>query len=184
MKPRTLYTLRRLAMAPFWRKFHHDGKISPGWWGWGVPTAHPPPFTLSTITHKVVVVYAPAERADTLPLFLLYPYMYSGWGKLSNIPWELSINMKDGWTQRESKKSKEKVVVEFTNARERLVLCRLNNDSYTYTVTVSHRIPPGLLLPWADIHTVPYTAKLGVFCLWLVFYILKDGAEQRVLNDL
>jgi hypothetical protein len=35
-----------------------------------------PPFTLSTITSKVVV-YAPAERADTLPLFLLYPYMYS-----------------------------------------------------------------------------------------------------------
>ncbi len=24
-----------------------------------------------------VVVYAPAERALTLPLFLLYPYMYS-----------------------------------------------------------------------------------------------------------
>jgi hypothetical protein len=24
-----------------------------------------------------VVVYTPAERADTLPLFLLYPYMYS-----------------------------------------------------------------------------------------------------------
>jgi hypothetical protein len=35
-----------------------------------------PPFTLSTITSKVVV-YAPAERADALPLFLLYPYMYS-----------------------------------------------------------------------------------------------------------
>jgi hypothetical protein len=35
-----------------------------------------PPFTLSTITYEVVV-YAPAERADTLPLFLLYPYMYS-----------------------------------------------------------------------------------------------------------
>ncbi len=29
-----------------------------------------------TITYKVVV-FAPAERADTLPLFLLYPYMYS-----------------------------------------------------------------------------------------------------------
>jgi hypothetical protein len=29
-----------------------------------------------TIMYKVVV-YAPAERADTLPLFLLYPYMYS-----------------------------------------------------------------------------------------------------------
>ncbi len=36
----------------------------------------PPPFILSTITHKVVV-YAIAERADTLPLFQLYVYMYS-----------------------------------------------------------------------------------------------------------
>jgi hypothetical protein len=30
------------------------------------------PFTISTIIYKVVV-YAPAEKADTLPLFLLYP---------------------------------------------------------------------------------------------------------------
>jgi hypothetical protein len=37
--------------------------------------ASPPPFPLSTITSKVVVC-APAERADTLLLFLLYPYMY------------------------------------------------------------------------------------------------------------
>jgi hypothetical protein len=29
--------------------------------------------TLPTITSKFVV-YAPAERTDTLPLFLLYPY--------------------------------------------------------------------------------------------------------------
>ncbi len=37
-----------------------------------------PPLTLSliVITYKVVV-YAPAERADTLPLFHLYPIMYS-----------------------------------------------------------------------------------------------------------
>ncbi len=33
-------------------------------------------YIYSTITYKVVV-YAPAEWADTLPLFLLYPYMYS-----------------------------------------------------------------------------------------------------------
>ena len=33
-------------------------------------------FTLSTITYKVVV-YTPAEREDTLPLFLLHLYMYS-----------------------------------------------------------------------------------------------------------
>ncbi len=38
--------------------------------------ASPPPFIISTITYKVVV-YAPAERADTLLLFLLYPSLYS-----------------------------------------------------------------------------------------------------------
>jgi hypothetical protein len=32
--------------------------------------------TLSTISSKVLV-YAPAERADTLPLFILYSYIYS-----------------------------------------------------------------------------------------------------------
>ncbi len=31
---------------------------------------------ISTITYKVEV-YAPAERPDTFPLFLLYLYMYS-----------------------------------------------------------------------------------------------------------
>ncbi len=28
----------RLAMATFWRTFHHDGKFSPAWWGGGVHT--------------------------------------------------------------------------------------------------------------------------------------------------
>jgi hypothetical protein len=32
--------------------------------------AHPSPFTISTITYKVEV-YAPAETAGTIPLFLL-----------------------------------------------------------------------------------------------------------------
>ncbi len=31
-----------------------------------------------------VVVYAPAERADTLPIFLLYPFMYSV-GRLTGV---------------------------------------------------------------------------------------------------
>jgi hypothetical protein len=35
-----------------------------------------PFFYISTFTYKVVVC-APAERTDTLPLFLLCPYMYS-----------------------------------------------------------------------------------------------------------
>jgi hypothetical protein len=39
------------------------------------PGARPTPYTLSTIMSKVVV-YAPAERADTFPLFLLFSYMY------------------------------------------------------------------------------------------------------------
>ncbi len=34
-----------------------------------------PPFTLSTITYKAEV-YASANRAETFPLFLLYPYMH------------------------------------------------------------------------------------------------------------
>jgi hypothetical protein len=38
--------------------------------------ARPPPLTLSTIA-STVEVYVPAERADALPQFLLYPYMYS-----------------------------------------------------------------------------------------------------------
>jgi hypothetical protein len=41
-------------MANFWRTFHHDGKICPGWWWWG-GGARPPPFTLFTLLYKVVV---------------------------------------------------------------------------------------------------------------------------------
>jgi hypothetical protein len=42
----------------------------------GVGGARPSPLTKPTITYKFVV-YARAERADTLPLFLLYHFMYS-----------------------------------------------------------------------------------------------------------
>ncbi len=44
--------------------------------GGGGARLPPPPITISTIMYKVVV-YAPSQRADTFPLFLLYPYMYS-----------------------------------------------------------------------------------------------------------
>jgi hypothetical protein len=44
--------------------------------GGGCKTNPISPFTLFTITCKVAVD-VPAERADTLPLFHLYPYMYS-----------------------------------------------------------------------------------------------------------
>ncbi len=67
----TPQSTHRVAMADFWSTVHHDGKISPGCWGWG-EGARPSPFTLFTITNNVAV-YAPAERADTLPVFHLYP---------------------------------------------------------------------------------------------------------------
>jgi hypothetical protein len=44
--------------------------------GEGGGGARPLPFTISTNTYQVVV-YAQAERADALSLFLLYPCMYS-----------------------------------------------------------------------------------------------------------
>jgi hypothetical protein len=39
------------------------------------PGERAPPLTLSTVMSKVVV-YAPAEGADTLLLFLLYPFLF------------------------------------------------------------------------------------------------------------
>jgi hypothetical protein len=52
----------------FLRTFHQKNSL--GWWALRVHS--PSPFTLFTITNKVSV-YAPAERAGTLPLFHLYP---------------------------------------------------------------------------------------------------------------
>jgi hypothetical protein len=55
------HRVHRVATAAFWRTFSDEGKIGPGWWGWG---------GAFTITSKVAV-YAPAEWADTLTLFHL-----------------------------------------------------------------------------------------------------------------
>ncbi len=55
----TAQSTHRVATATFWRTFHHDGKISPAWWGWG-GGARSPSFIISTITYKVVQVHAPA----------------------------------------------------------------------------------------------------------------------------
>jgi hypothetical protein len=55
--------------------FHHVGKISPAWFGWG--GARPSPFTLSTIKQSCSVRSSREGRCCDLPLFLLYPYMHS-----------------------------------------------------------------------------------------------------------
>ncbi len=62
------HRVRRVATATFWRTFHHEGKIRSVWWRWGRHA--PTPFY--NFCH-----HAPAEREDTLPLFLLYHYMHS-----------------------------------------------------------------------------------------------------------
>ncbi len=51
---------------------------------------------ISTITYKVVV-YAPTERADKLPLFLLYSYMYSEMSS-STIPHSTSFKHMEKYT--------------------------------------------------------------------------------------
>jgi hypothetical protein len=54
-----------VAMATFWRTFHQDGKISPGWWSWG--GSHPPPFThLPSRTKVVVYAFSWADRYTPL----------------------------------------------------------------------------------------------------------------------
>ena len=66
----SVHRVHRVATAAFWHTFSHEGKICPGWKGWGVHAHPPPPFITFTITSKVAV-YAPAEWADTLTLFHL-----------------------------------------------------------------------------------------------------------------
>ncbi len=60
--------------------------------------ARPPPFIISTIMYKVVM-YAPAERENTLPLFLLYPFLYS-------VVWTQREDEKEEWEQREDEESR------------------------------------------------------------------------------
>ncbi len=77
-----------MAKATFLRTFHHDGKFSSGWREWEHAQ---PPFTIFTITYKVAV-YAPAESADTLPLFHLYPFVYSVLQSLPSCPAVCSLS--------------------------------------------------------------------------------------------
>jgi hypothetical protein len=63
-----------VATAAFWRTFHHDGKLAQTAKGGG---ARRPPFTVFTNMYEVVV-HSPAERTDTLSVFLLYSYVLCG----------------------------------------------------------------------------------------------------------
>ena len=67
--------------------------------------ARPPPFILSTITSKVVV-YAPAERADTLRLFLLHLFLLCGVSQCCQVAESPAKKLKRG---RGKKKLAEKI---------------------------------------------------------------------------
>ncbi len=64
----TYHRLHGVAMATFWRTFHHDGKISPGCSE--DAGARPPPFILSTITSSGV-------RSNYIRLQIHSPYFSS-----------------------------------------------------------------------------------------------------------
>ncbi len=78
-----MYTITITPTTPLPLSIFHPSWPIPSWWknqpspGEGGGGCTPIPFYyISTITYKVVVC-ASAERADTLPLFLLYTFMYS-----------------------------------------------------------------------------------------------------------
>ncbi len=56
----------RVAIADFWRTSHHDGKISPGWWGWGMHGARPPPLSLLPSRTKLQCTLLPREQIQSL----------------------------------------------------------------------------------------------------------------------
>jgi hypothetical protein len=64
------HRVHRMVTDTFWRTFHPNEKISTGWWGWG---CMPTPFHHMYRHVQHFVLYAPAERADTLPFFYSTP---------------------------------------------------------------------------------------------------------------
>ncbi len=52
------HRVRRVATATFWLTFHHDGKVSPAWWGWGMdalPLLYTPTCTLCLYKAKLKI---------------------------------------------------------------------------------------------------------------------------------
>ncbi len=68
------HRVHRVATDTFWRAFHHDGKISPGWYGCGMH-AHPLSLYLPSGTELWCMLQLRGQIHS--PLFLFYPYMYS-----------------------------------------------------------------------------------------------------------
>ncbi len=67
---------RRAAMAPVWRTFHHDGKISPAWWGWGVH-AHALSFTISIPSRTKLWCTLKRKGRRKSNINVWFPFMFS-----------------------------------------------------------------------------------------------------------
>ncbi len=70
-----------MAIATFWRTFHHDGKISPAWWGCGLVRAGAAqPLSLYLLSRTklwftlqlIGQVHSPVSTLVTLPLYRMY----------------------------------------------------------------------------------------------------------------
>ncbi len=70
----------RVATATFWRKFHHDGKISPAWRGWGCP--HPLSLYLSSLTKLWCMLQLRGQIHS--------PYFYSSFIHICTLWYELN----------------------------------------------------------------------------------------------
>ncbi len=64
-------------MVNFWRTFHHDGKISPGWWREGGRGAWPHPFTLQYLPSRTKLVCTLQLKSRHTPRISFQPCMYS-----------------------------------------------------------------------------------------------------------
>jgi hypothetical protein len=58
-------------MTDFWRTFHHDGKISPGWSGWGVH-AHPLSLCLPSRTKLQCTLQLRGQIFNLYPICTLW----------------------------------------------------------------------------------------------------------------
>ncbi len=75
---------QRVAIADFWPTSHHDGKISPGLWGW-VGGARPPPFTLLLSRTKFLCMLQLRGQIHYYHYFISIPNVYS-LGRTETIP--------------------------------------------------------------------------------------------------
>ncbi len=82
------------AKAAFWRTFHHDGKMSPGWWRWG---AHAHPLSLYLSSHTKLQCTLQLSGQIHSPYFYSTPMCTCGSSNLPHPSTACSLRF-NGWT--------------------------------------------------------------------------------------